>query len=53
MVNAQLKSDGLIFDYLNNQITDIYDGYRSEQQKNGTKHYSLLWFEKKIYMPLN
>jgi len=49
MIEFYLKADGKIYNLLNKQITDIYDGYRNEQKKVGTKHYSYMWFDKKIY----
>jgi len=53
VISLYLKTDGVIYSNLNEQITDIYDGYRDDQKKVGTTHYSNLWLEKKIYKLLN
>ena len=49
MIHLYLKTDGSIYDLSNRQITDMYEGYRNEQKKVGTRHYSYMWFEKKIF----
>ena len=50
MIEFYLKIDGKIYNLLNKQITDIYEEYRDEQKKVGTRHYSYMWFNIKISM---
>ena len=46
-LEMKLNDDFLLFN--DNQILTAYKGYRDEQKQFGTKHYSKLWEEKKIY----
>ena len=48
-IELYLKKDGSIYNKKNIQITDMYDGYRDEQKKVGTLHYSFYWNNKNMY----
>jgi mannosyltransferase OCH1-like enzyme len=48
-IELNLIKDGCIYNKVGIQITDVYDGYRQEQKKVGTLHYSFYWGQKNIY----